>query len=373
MMNFASPKKVVFTGGHHNSALVLARAMRQKGWQVYWFGHKHTMAGEKSVSLEFKEITKAGFPFIELKTGKFYKNLGPLNLLKIGYGFFQALVQLIKIKPRLIFSFGGYLSVPVVLAGLLLRKDCFLQEQTARAGLANRFLGPLVKKIFLVWPSSKEFFPARKTEVVGLPLDPLFWKKTEPSSLFREDLPTILITGGKQGCQVINQAVEARLPELLKKVNLIHQSGGILKTGDYQRLEAERRGLKGDLRRRYLLKKSFYGQEMINMLKAADLVVGRSGAHMIYELLALAKPALLIPLPWAYQQEQLANARILEKAGSALILPQAKLSGAELSQKINFMLSHLEGFKKKARLAKKLVSKKATEEILKNLEKALQE
>jgi UDP-N-acetylglucosamine--N-acetylmuramyl-(pentapeptide) pyrophosphoryl-undecaprenol N-acetylglucosamine transferase len=364
-------KKIVFIGGHHNSALVVAQDLKKKGHQIHWFGHKHTMKTEKSLSLEFQDIKKAGLPFLEIKTAKFYRTYNPFRLLKIFFGIGQSFYFLLKIKPHLVISLGGYLSFPVVLAARLLRIDCLFFEQTTRVGLANQILAPLAKQVLLTWPSSKEFFHSGKAKVIGLPLQKKVFKKEAPTSPFTEKLETILITGGKQGSHVINKAIEENLARFLEQFNIIHQTGGILKTGDFANLSAKRKSLPKKLQKRYLVRKFFFQEEMIKMIKLADLVISRSGAHIVYELAAMGKPALLIPFPWAYKQEQLANAQILTKAGSAIIIPQNQLTGTNLYKKTKYLINNLEKFKKPAKQLKKEIKTDAAEQMVKVIEKML--
>ena len=361
-------KKIIFTGGHHNSALVVAKILKKKGYGVYWFGHKHTMKREKSLSLELQEVKKANLPFIEIKTGKFYRTYNPFHLIKIFYGFCQSFCLLLRIKPQLIVSFGGYLSYPVVLAGKLLGIDSIIHEQTSHVGLANRILAPLAKVILLTWSSSKRYFPKHKTKVIGLPLDAGLLKKEKIKPLFLEKLPVVLITGGKQGSHIINKTIEKKLAIFLNSFNLIHQTGGILKTNDFERLVKIKKSLPRKLQKRYLLKKFFFKDEMTKVLKSADFVISRSGAHIVYELATIGKPAILIPLPWAYNNEQLANARILEKKGAAVIIPQKELTSVVLWQKTNDLFKHLNEFSKKALELKKIVKKDAALQMLKIIE-----
>ena len=357
-------KKIVFIGGHHNSALLIAQSLQTKGFKIYWFGHKHTMRKEKSLSLEYLEVKKAGLPFYQIYTGKFYRTFQPLQWLKIFYGLGQCLSLLLKVKPQLLVSFGGYLSFPAVLTAKILGIKIIIHEQTSQAGLANRILAPLADKVLLTWSSSVRFFPQQKTKLVGLPLKKEFLISQKKRPLFKEKLATIFITGGKQGSHLINQAVAGCLKDLLPKYNLIHQSGAILKTGDFGKLTKQKKSLPAKLQGRYLLQKFFYDKQMPQMFKAADLVVARAGAHTVYELASLKKPALLIPLPWAYNQEQLKNAQILQKAGLALILPQKQLSSQTLKRGIDKMLKNLNRFKVK-HLSLISIEKKATDKIVK--------
>jgi UDP-N-acetylglucosamine--N-acetylmuramyl-(pentapeptide) pyrophosphoryl-undecaprenol N-acetylglucosamine transferase len=323
-------KNIVFTGGHHNSALLVAKALKKKGFNIYWFGHKHTMKDDKSLSLEIREVKKEKIPFIELKTAKIHRNYNPFCFFKLAFGLMQSFYYLVKIKPVLIVAFGSYLSVPVAIVGKILGIKLIINEQTSKAGLANKFLARIADKILLTWKSSEKFFPAEKSIVTGLPLPSYIFKVKEGDKIFKNKLPIIFITGGKQGSNIINRAVEKELEVYLKDFNLIHQLGAIKKTYDYLRISRKRNELSIKYKKRYIVKKFFYRQEMIKILKNADLVISRSGAHIVYELSVLGKPAVLIPYPWAHNQEQLYNAKILKNYHGAIIIRQRDLTGQSL-------------------------------------------
>jgi UDP-N-acetylglucosamine--N-acetylmuramyl-(pentapeptide) pyrophosphoryl-undecaprenol N-acetylglucosamine transferase len=362
---------IVFTGGHHNSALQVAKALKNKGYQIYWFGHKHTMAKDKSISAEYLQIKKHKLAFYNIKTGKFYRNFNLLNWFKIGYGFFQSLFLLVKIKPKLIVSFGGYLAVPVVLAGFCLRIPAVTHEQTTKTGLANQFLKLFVKQVYLTHYSSLPFFPKQKSKVVGLPL-PKNIRQFKVKKVFNNSLPTLFIIGGKQGSYEINKTMEKILSQLLLSVNVIHQSGRNKRTGDYDRLKRFKAELNNDLKSRYLLKPYFFEKEMINCLLAADLVISRAGAHITYELQALAKPAILIPIPWSYNNEQYENALILKKLGMAKIINQNNLTAKSLDGLIISCLNNLQNLKTKGLKAQKLVEFNAADVMVNDFEKIIQ-
>ena len=319
--------KIIITGGHHNCALVVAELLRKKGHEVFWFGHKYTIAGDKEPGAEFKEVTGAGFSFFEIRAGKFYRTFNPKKLAKIPLGFFQALIFLRKIKPAIIFSFGGYLAVPVVIAGKVLAIPSFTHEQTVVSGLANKLIGFFAKKIFLTWPQSADHFPKEKTVITGLPLRKEIFSGKK---LFNNDLSTVYLSGGKQGAHILNFAVKPILRKILAKYNFIHQCGGTTVFRDYDAFKKEKEVLPRELSNRYLLKDYFFKAEMGDVFKSCDLFIGRSGAHTVYELLALEKRCLLIPIPWVSGNEQQLNAETLVKAGIGEILSQKDLTPESL-------------------------------------------
>jgi len=306
-------KTLVITGGHHTSALEVARQLKRDNWRVVWFGHRHSMWGDASDSSEYREVTAAGIKFYNLYAGKFYRTYNPLKLIRIPIGFIQSLLLLLLLRPDGIVSFGGYLAVPVVITGWLLGIPAITHEQIVSAGVANRAISFFVKKIAVTWPSSLSHYPPHKTVLVGLPLrSGIKPKKTKHS------LPLVYITGGKQGSHLINKAIFDILPELLKKYKVIHQTGTSTLFNDLEKSQA----ITNDNYQSF----GFDSQKGIQALQEADVVVGRAGAHTVYELGVLGKPCVLIPIPWVYHEQE-KNAQVLEKAGLAIVIPESKLTG----------------------------------------------
>lgn len=323
-------KLIIFTGGHHNSSLVVAQALQKEGYSVIWIGHKFTAKGEKSISAEFQEVTRAGIKFLELKTGKFYRKTDPLEWLKIVFGFVQAFFYLLSYRPRLIYSSGGYLSVPVVISGWLLQIPSLTHEQTVVAGWANRAIAPFVKKILLTHQSSLKNFPPSKSVVVGLPirrelLNKKFTRKYQPKLLY--------ITCGKQGSHLINQALFPLIPRLVKKFTVIHQTGSNTLTKDLDRARRLKEKLGPD-KDRYHFAPYFFDHEAATYIRSASVIVSRSGAHTVYELMLLQKKAVLIPISWVSHNEQLLNARLAKKQIGSQILEEKNLSPETLYRSI---------------------------------------
>lgn len=310
-------KRLVFTGGHHTSALEVAKKLRERGWDIVWFGHRHSMWADKSDSAEYKEVTAAGIEFIDLKAGKFYRTFNPFKLIRIPLGFFQALFQLLLHRPAGIVSFGGYLAVPTVLAGWLLGIPSITHEQTVVSGWANKFISLFVKKIALAWPDSAHRYPRSKTTFIGLPL------RQEILRMKRSPIKNLVyITGGKQGSQTINRAVFATLPKLLVHYRVVHQTGNL----DYSLAQTH-------LKTGYECF-AFDSTKAISALSQAAVVISRAGAHIVYELGYLGVPCVLIPIPWVSHNEQFLNAQILERNHQAVILPESQLTPQSLISSI---------------------------------------
>jgi len=309
-------KTLVFTGGHHTSALEVAKTLKGKGWNIVWFGHRHSMWEDTADSAEYKEVTAAGIKFIDLKAGKFYRTFNPLKLIRIPLGFFQALWQLLLLHPKGIVSFGGYLAVPTVLAGWILGIPSVTHEQTVVSGWANKFISLFVKKIALAWPDSAHRYPRGKSVFIGLPL------RKEILNLKRSKIKNLIyITGGKQGSQTINRAVFAALSRL-GGYQVVHQTGNL----DYSLAQSH-------LKDGYECF-AFDSAKAIAALSQSAVVVSRAGAHIVYELGYLGIPCVLIPIPWVSHNEQLLNAQILARNHQVVILPESQLTPASLISSI---------------------------------------
>ncbi len=312
-------KTVVFTGGHHTSALVVAQALSQRGWKVVWLGHRRSMWGDQADSAEYTEVTAAGIEFYNLWAGKFYHTYNPLKLLLIPVGFIHSLLLLVWIRPAAIVSFGGYLAVPVVLCGWSLGIPAVTHEQTVVVGWANRLIAKFATKVALAWPSSLAHFPADKAVYVGLPMRPEIVALRRRASTKKVYEPiTVYITGGKQGAHVINELIFDNLQRLVPKYHLIHQTGSSTVYGDLTRAS--------QINVPFYQSFGFDSKKAMQALQKADVVVSRAGAHAVYELGLLGKRCVLIPIPWVSHQEQHRNAQVLVEAGGGVILEQDQLS-----------------------------------------------
>lgn len=317
-----SKTKVLFCGGHHTSSLpIIDSLLDNDKYSLVFVGRKKAFSDDKNDSLEFLDVNKRKIKFYDLKTGKFYgKN--PLNILKIIQGFFHAFYILLKEKPKIIISFGGYIAVPVVLAGFILRIKIITHEQTVVTGLGNKFISIFANRILLTWPSSIKYFNNKKTEIVGLPLRKALFSKPEIKFEINENLPTIFITCGKTGSHIINEFILRNLSDLLRDFNIIHQAGDYSVTNDFQNLSFVYENIDKNNKGKYHLFKFMFDQEVLAAFTQADFIVSRSGAHTIYEILYFKKKAILIPIPWVSHNEQYLNAKIVHNLGLALILEE---------------------------------------------------
>lgn len=369
-------RRIVITGGHLTPALaVIDELVKHGGWEILFIGRKYATEQEKTPSVESQIIPERGIWFVAINAGRFpryFNRYALFSALKIPLGFFQAFYHLLRFRPKVILSFGGYISVPVVFAGWLLRIPALTHEQTTVQGLATKINVLFAKRIAVSWPQTIKQFPKAKVVLTGNPIRKEIFKVNQKMWQilnFPKGLPLIFVTGGNQGSHMINLTVESALPQLVKVGSVFHQCGHLWALGDFQRLEKAREKLPGNLKKRYHVRKYLTGEEMGTLFAKADLVVCRAGANTLTEIAALGKPVLFIPFPWLHQDEQTKNARMLVEAGTAEILPQKDLTGKTLFWRINMMIKNLKKYEKNAPTAKKLVKLDAAKRIVKEIGK----
>jgi UDP-N-acetylglucosamine--N-acetylmuramyl-(pentapeptide) pyrophosphoryl-undecaprenol N-acetylglucosamine transferase len=338
--------KLVITGGHHSSAIPVIKKIREsrRDVEIHWVGHKRSMKGDENDTLEYKEITSMGIPFHDLKAGKVYRTGNIGRLLRVPFGVFQSLYLLIKVQPDVILSFGGYLAAPVVLAGWFLGIPSVTHEQTVVSGYANKVIALFAKKIFLSWPQSAEKFPKGKALLTGIPLRDSVFKISSDNFKISNDLPTVFVTAGKTGSHFINNLIFQTLEELLGFCNIIHQCGDNSVYNDFDNLLSKYSSVKNNVEGIYYPRKFIFEDEVGEAYSKSDLVVARSGAHTVAELLALQKPCILIPIPWVSHNEQNKNALMLETGGTAKILDQNLCTPEVFAQAIKQSLEHLSDY-----------------------------
>jgi len=361
-----SMKRVVFIGGHHTSAVAVIDTLRKtrKGIEVHFIGHKFSAYKDKNASAEYREITQMGIPFYNLYAGKIYRIFNILRLIRIPFGFLQALYFLLKIRPNLVISFGGYLAVPVVFWAWVLRVPIITHEQTLQGGWANIFVSKLANRILLTWDSSLDLFSSRKSRVIGLPLMTNFKEIDITRGVFKEKRPLLFVTGGKQGAHVINEAVYDILRELTAFCNVVVQCGDNSYFKDFDKLSSYLDSFSAEDRERVIVRKFLSREEQLTLIQKADLLVGRSGAHFTYELCFYEKPAILIPLPNTSHDEQYKNALFVQDVGLAKVLVQDELDSKTLLMDIKSMINKASDFYlKKDIVLPKDASQKFVEEI----------
>lgn len=365
--------KIIITGGHLTPAMAVIEKLNVED-KILFVGRKHSFENEQALSFEYQTIRKMGIPFYSLITGRLQRKWTRhtlFSLLKFPVGLSQSLWWVFKFKPEIILSFGGYVSLPVVLAGFILRVPIIIHEQTLGAGLANKIASFFASKILISWEDSKKIFPQEKTVLTGNPVRREILNKIHNSEfkIYNSDknLPLLYVTGGSLGSHVINLTIEKIIKKLLEDFIVIHQTGDSKKYQDFERLRKLKNRLNPKLKKRYFLKKHILSSHVGWVLNRADLVIGRAGANTVTELLYLEKKAILIPLPFSQGDEQAKNASLLKKAKLGEVIMQGELTSGRLYKRIKYMMS--KKIKKVIRFDKADAAEKIMEVVLNEISK----
>jgi UDP-N-acetylglucosamine--N-acetylmuramyl-(pentapeptide) pyrophosphoryl-undecaprenol N-acetylglucosamine transferase len=360
-------------GGHFAPALAVIEKL-PKDVQLLVVGRKYVFEGDRTLSLEYQTAKKLGIPFKPLTTGRLQRKFTRYtinSLLKIPIGLTQATSIISQFRPDVVLSFGGYVSVPITLAASILRIPFVVHEQTLDAGISNKLVAKFAAKVCISWEESRKFFPEGKIILTGNPLRKEFEmgdlrtdKFKNTISFGRKSEPTIYITGGSSGSHAINVLIEGCVGKLLRKFNIIHQTGASGQYKDFERLSELRDNLQDELKSGYKLVKFIEPSKVADFLNTADLVISRSGMNTITELIYFGKPSMLIPLPYGQHQEQLKNAVFMKKLGLAEIVEQNETSPVKLYSKISEMFDNINLYKKNADLGKKLIDINAADKII---------
>jgi UDP-N-acetylglucosamine--N-acetylmuramyl-(pentapeptide) pyrophosphoryl-undecaprenol N-acetylglucosamine transferase len=321
-----SPGKIVLTGGHAaTTAVAVIQEIKSQGlnWDLTWIGVKNAIEGKKVVTLESEVLPKLGVKFIPLTTGRIQRRFTVWtipSILKIPIGIIQAFYYLVKERPGVILSFGGFASFPVVVCAKFLGISVVIHEQTSAAGRSNLYSQKYASQIALSRRESEKYFPAGKCIVTGNPIMNEI-TKVKPK-LRMEEPPTIFVTGGSRGSQKINEVLEKILKKLLSKYRLIHQTGGL----DYLKFSDIKQKLPQALRNNYEVFVRVNPLEVYKIYQNCDIVIARAGANTVSEIMMVKRPSILIPLPVSYLDEQTKNARIARDMGVAKIILQKNLT-----------------------------------------------
>jgi UDP-N-acetylglucosamine--N-acetylmuramyl-(pentapeptide) pyrophosphoryl-undecaprenol N-acetylglucosamine transferase len=309
------------TGGHVFPALAVAKVLRQRGHLVRFMG---TAEG-----LEAKLVPQAGFEIDFIRIGGLNRvgvSRQLRTLMQLPLSVLSAAAALRRQRPAAVFSMGGYVAGPVMLAALLCRVPLVVMEPNAVPGFANRKVARYVFKALVGFSSTARWFPKDRTEITGLPVRQEFFDLEEKARL--EDDPfTVLITGGSRGARTLNRASReswALFREHRSPLRLITQTGG----AEHRQLAREfaTSGVVGEVT-------PFIG-DMASAFARSDLVVGRAGAGAVAEIAAAGMPSLLVPLPFAADDHQRKNAEVLVEAGAARIVLDGELTGERLFHEV---------------------------------------
>lgn len=330
-------KKIVLTGGgtagHVTPNIALLPALKEAGFEAEYIGSYN--------GIEKDLITKEGIPYHGISSGKLrryfdWKNFSdPFRVIK-GYGQARALLK--KIQPSIVFSKGGFVSVPVVLAAKSLHIPAILHESDMTPGLANKIAMKGAVKICCNFPETVKYLPEGKGVLTGSPIRQQLLHGDRQKALeftgLKGDRHILLIIGGSLGSVFINNAVRGALDDLLQKFEIIHLCG----KGN---LDPTLDGKDGYVQYEYISK------ELPDLFAAADLVISRAGANAICELLALHKPNILIPLSRnASRGDQILNAESFKKQGFSYVIEEEDVNEKTLTEAIHYVAEHKDEYKK---------------------------
>ena len=319
-------KRIVLTGGgtagHVTPNIALIPRLKELGYDIHYIGSYDGM--EKDL------IENQNIPYHPIATGKLrrYFNIknftDPFRVIK-GYG--QSFRILKKLKPDVVFSKGGFVSVPVVIASYFLHIPSILHESDLTPGLANKICGKFASKFCCNFPETLTYLPAGKAVLSGTPIrsELLSGKAEKAKKLcgFTDDKPVILIMGGSLGSVKINEAVRGILKNLTEKYNVIHLCGKEKCDPAYDKFNGYKQF-------------EYISEELPDLFAAASIILSRAGANAICEFLSLKKPNILIPLSKnASRGDQILNARSFEKQKFSTVIEEEELTPERLLDTIN--------------------------------------
>lgn len=341
------------TGGHVIPALAVARELRQRGSEVFFVGTERGM--------ESRLVPAEGFELRKIQ-------IGGLNRVRMRQRFVTlARLPIVTAECRkyvreasAVFSMGGYVAGPPVMAAILSRKPVVVMEPNAVPGFTNRAIARLVARALVNFSETTRFFPPGKTEVTGMPVrDEFFWILPKPPT----PVLHLLVTGGSQGSRTLNRALQGSWPvfrHLGIPVRIVHQTG----TADFEQTRDgfAKSGLDGEV--------TPFITDMPAAFAAADLVISRAGASTVSELAAAGKPSILVPFPYAADDHQARNAEAMERAGAARMVRDAELSAETLVAVVKQLATVLEKMGTAARRMAKPGAPRRAAEILEEVARA---
>ena len=306
-------KRIILTGGgtagHVTPNIALLPRLKELGYDIHYIGSYTGI--EKDLIKQFE------IPYHGISSGKLRRYFSVQNFtdpFRVLKGFREANKLIKELKPDVIFSKGGFVSVPVVMAGKRRHVPTIIHESDMTPGLANKISIPSATKVCCNFPETLEHLPKEKAVLTGSPIRQELLEGSRSSALefcgLADDKPVILIIGGSLGSVAVNNAVRSVLPELLKDFHVIHLCGK-------GKMDDSLKSLKGYVQFEYIQ------NQLKDLFALTDVVISRAGANAICELLALHKPNLLIPLSAnASRGDQILNARSFERQGFSIVLEE---------------------------------------------------
>ena len=319
-------KRIVFTGGgtagHVTPNIALFPKLRELGYDIHYIGSYE--------GIEKKLIEDYKIPYYGISTGKLRRYFDPKNFsdpFRVIKGFAEAKKILKTLKPDVVFSKGGFVSVPVVRAAASLKIPCTIHESDMTPGLANKLCIPVASKICCNFPETLTGLPAEKAVLTGSPIREELSKGNKFHAMdlcgFTSGKPVILVIGGSLGAAGVNSLVRDALPQLLEDFQIVHICG----KDKIDNLLLNKQGYK---------QFEYVKEDLKDLFALADIVISRAGANAICELLALRKPSLLIPLPASSSRgDQILNAKSFESQGFSMVADEDDLTPYTLVEKVH--------------------------------------
>lgn len=318
-------KRIVLTGGgtagHVTPNMALIPNLQEAGYDIQYIGSYD--------GIEKDLITGIDIPYHSISSGKLRRYFDVKNFtdpFKVMKGYLQASKLLKQLKPDIVFSKGGFVSVPVVLAAKHRHIPCIIHESDMTPGLANKLAIPSATKVCCNFPETLKYLPNGKAVLTGSPIRQELFQGNKERGLsfcgFTSDKPVILVIGGSLGAVAVNNAVRESLDELLKHFQIIHLCGK-------GKVEPSLQKKQGYVQFEYIKK------ELSDLFACTDLMISRAGANAICEILSLRKPNILIPLSAAASRgDQILNARSFEKQGYSFVIEEESLTKEALVQAV---------------------------------------
>lgn len=310
-------KRIILTGGgtagHVTPNIALLPRLREADYEISYIG---SLDG-----IEKKLIQSQGIPYYGISSGKLRRYFDLKNFtdpFRVIKGFAEASGLMKKLKPDVVFSKGGFVSVPVVMAAKKHHIPVICHESDLTPGLANKLSMPSATKVCCNFPETMQYLPEGKAVLTGCPIRKELMQGNRLAALnmtgFTTDKPVLMVMGGSLGAVAVNQAVRNALPELLEHWQIVHLCGK-------GKVDESLNQTKGYVQYEYIQK------ELADLFALCDIVVSRAGANAICELLALRKPTLLIPLSAkASRGDQILNARSFERQGFSMVIEEEDLT-----------------------------------------------
>lgn len=326
-----SKYKIMMTGGgsagHVTPNLALIPKLKELGYEIKYIGSKD--------GIEKEIIQRENIPYFEISSGKLRRYFDLKNFsdpFKVAKGVMDAMKILSKEKPDVIFSKGGFVTVPVVMAASIKKIPVISHESDLTPGLANKIASPFCNKLCVTFPESIKYIKGDKGVLTGTPIreDLLQGNRIKGKNFcnFKQEKKVLMIIGGSLGSKVINENVRNVVKELLKEFNIVHICG----KGN---LDESLKNLEGYKQFEYI------SDELPHVMSIADIVISRAGANTIFELLALRKPHILIPLSAAASRgDQVLNANSFEKSGFSKVIKEEELTGEVLLKAIEDIVTN---------------------------------